>query len=101
MFKTLTANPNGETTKCLVYPLKLKGNDRVGIIYPRDVFYETHVVLNPSSGKEEEARMEVEVKVNGKECRVDPFEFGWSSGMFALTFALSWVESDMACLANR
>jgi hypothetical protein len=97
MFKTLKANPKGETTECLVYPLvpDTPGGNNLGIIYLPHVLYQTHVVLNPVSGKGEEARMEVEVIVkNGhnEKCTVDPFDFRWSSGMFCL-----WLARHLHC----
>lgn len=82
MFKTWKVIKRGETIECLVYPLERR---ELGIIYPKDRMYETHVVQNPVDGKEAMARMVVVVADGtGKECRVDPFDFRWSSGMFCL-----------------
>lgn len=74
MFKTFVTHPTVGTTECLIYSI---GNDDLGIVYPRDVMWESHQIR--LKGELQEARMSIVVKSNEStdEFAVDPFDFLW------------------------
>lgn len=110
MFKTLTISPRGETTECLVYRLETSKrgptDDKLGIIYPEKIMFETHVVRNPDNGEDEIARLVVIITIGpGEQCTVDPFDFHWSSGMFYVWLPWHWhrhlLNLTWTCFAHR
>ena len=76
------AHPEGGTTECLLYPAD-PSNKILGLIYPKDVRWESHIV--EVEGALQEARMFVVVKdQRGCTYSVDPFDFRWNSGAYHL-----------------